>query len=317
MKNDKFFKKLQNIPAPGQGCHPALLGVANVGALSKRPAHEVFAEIRASIPQGQRWVTDNEIQAAILKAYADHNPISLPTGKKYLRPRTPAPIIHCGRTALQRIIEQSIIADEVDLWESSKIRIDWPPENDTANFLFSMFAPDDLIFIGDRLEPGIVGQNICTVTDWIKYFQAGEKTAPFIMINPLTGRPAPKRSGEGETFRGDGNIKTFRYCLVEFDNLSREEQMRFWTAVKLPIAALIDAGNKSIHAWIKVSNVNSIEDWQRDIRQRLYEQCLIPLGVDSACSNPARLSRMPGHLRAETDKYQKILWLAAPEKDGS
>lgn len=313
MKNDRFFKKLQTIPAPGQGCHPALLGAANLGALSKRPAHAVFAEIRASIPQGKRCVTDKEIQAAIIKAYADHNP---QTGKKYLSPQKPEPIIRCGRTALQRIIEQSIIAGEADLWESSPIRLDWPPENDTVNFLFSMFTSHDLIFIGEKLEPGIVGHNIRTVADWIKYFQAGGRTSPFVMVNPLTGRPAPKKSGDGETFRGDGNIKTFRFCLAEFDNLAFEGQIRFWSAAKLPIAALIFSGNKSLHAWIKLSNVNSIEDWQREIRQRLYEQGLIPLGVDSACSNAARLSRLPGHLRTETDQYQKILWLAAPEKDG-
>ncbi len=311
--NEKYFKKLRSkLLAPGEGCHPSLLGAANVGALAGLSEYDAFAGIRAFIPPGKRQVPDQEIIAAIHKAYADHNP---QTGKKYLRPQKPEPIIRCGRTALQRIVEQSIISGEADLWESSPIRHDWPPENDSANFLFSMFAHDDLIFIGDRLEPGIVGQNIRPVADWINHFQAGGRPAPFVVVNPLTGRPAPKKSGDGDTFRGDGNIKRFRYCLAEFDNLTFEEQIRFWTAAKLPIAALIDSGNKSLHAWIKLSNINSIDDWQREIKQRLYELGLIPLGVDSACSNPSRLSRLPGHLR-DTGNFQKILWLAAPEKDG-
>ena len=153
----------------------------------------------------------------------------------------------------------------------------------------------------------------------MNFFQSGGKSAPFIIINPLSGQLAPKKGGDGETFRGDGNIKSFLYCLVEFDNLSREDQIRFWTspAVKeLPIVALVDSGGKSIHGWIKILNINSINNWQQEIRQKLYEQGLIPLSVDSACSNPARLSRLPGHLR-DTGKYQKILWLANPEKEGT
>ncbi len=179
-----------------------------------------------------------------------------------------------------------------------------------------MFEPSDLLFIGERLEPGIIGQNIRTAAAWIKFFQSGGKTAPFIIINPFTGKPAPKKGGDGETFRGDNNINSFRYCLVEFDNLNREEQIRFWTAAKLPIMALMDSGGKSIHGWIKLTNINSISDWQREIKQKLYDQYLIPLGVDPACSNPARLSRLPGHLR-DTGKYQRILWLNIPEKEGN
>jgi hypothetical protein len=201
----------------------------------------------------------------------------------------------------------------------SPVRLDWLPADDTVNFLLAMFAADDLIFIGERLEPGIIGQNIRTVAVWINFFQSGGKSAPFIIINPLSGQLAPKKGGDGETFRGDGNIKSFLYCLVEFDNLSREDQIRFWTspAVKeLPIVALVDSGGKSIHGWIKILNINSINNWQQEIRQKLYEQGLIPLSVDSACSNPARLSRLPGHLR-DTGKYQKILWLANPEKEGT
>jgi hypothetical protein len=224
-------------------------------------------------------------------------------------------MIKDGAATLRRIIEQSNIHEEVDLWEMSPIRIDWPPENDTVLFLSVMFEPLDFLFIGEHLEPGIIGRNIRTAKDWIDYFQTGGKTAPFIIVNPLTGVAAPKKTGDGESFRGDGNIKSFRYCLVEFDNLTREEQIRFWTSKEvreLPIAALVDSGGKSIHGWIRTSNINSLNDWQREIRGKLYEQGLIPLGVDSACSNPSRLSRLPGHLR--DNNYQRILWLNKTRK---
>lgn len=320
MNLTKYQAKLGMIKTPGQGCHPSLLSAANYGVLAGIPAEEIFSDMRTSIPYGKRKVSDNEINDAINRAIKDNVNIALPNGQKYRRYFTPKqkPPINDGVATLRRIIEKSEIYDEVDLWETSPVRIDWPPEDDTTHFLSIMFASDDLIFIGERLEPGIIGQNIRTVTDWIKYFQSGGRTAPFIIINPLTGRPAPKKSGVGESFRGDGNIMSFRYCLVEFDNLTIEEQIRFWTSKEvkeLPFVALVDSGGKSIHGWLKTSNINSINDWQREIRQKLYEQGLIPLGVDAACSNPARLSRLPGHLRDK--KYQRILWLNKLEKDGN
>jgi len=306
----KYSEKLHNIPAPGNGCHPSLLGAANCGIMAGIPPEEIFSDIRASIPYGKRKISDNEINDAIDRAIKDNVPLSVGQKyKRYIKPK-PKPMIKDGAATLRRIIEQSNIHEEVDLWEMSPIRIDWPPENDTVLFLSVMFEPLDFLFIGEHLEPGIIGRNIRTAKDWIDYFQTGGKTAPFIIVNPLTGVAAPKKTGDGESFRGDGNIKSFRYCLVEFDNLTREEQIRFWTSKEvreLPIAALVDSGGKSIHGWIRTSNINSLNDWQREIRGKLYEQGLIPLGVDSACSNPSRLSRLPGHLR--DNNYQRILWL--------
>jgi hypothetical protein len=312
----KYSEKLHNMPAPGEGCHTSLLGAANYGIMTGIHPEEIFSDIRASIPYGKRKISDSEIHDAINRAIKD---VTLPKGQKYrryLKPK-PKPVINDGVATLRRIIDQSKIHEEVDLWEMSPIRIDWPPEDDTVLFLSVMFEPLDLLFIGERLEPGIIGRNIRTAKDWIDYFQTGGKTAPFIIVNPLTGEAAPKKTGDGETFRGDGNIKTFRYCLVEFDNLTREEQIRFWTSKEvneLPIAALVDSGGKSIHGWIRTPSINSINDWQREIRGKLYEQGLIPLGVDSACSNPSRLSRLPGHLR--DNKYQRLLWLNKSEKNG-
>jgi len=311
----KYSEKLHNIPAPGNGCHPSLLGAANCGIMAGIPPEEIFSNIRASIPYGKRKISDNEINDAINRAIKDN--VTLSNGQRYKRylKQKPKPMIKDGAATLRRIIDQSKIHEEVDLWEMSPIRIDWPPEDDTVLFLSVMFEPLDFLFIGERLEPGIIGRNIRTAKDWIDYFQTGGKTAPFIIVNPLTGEAAPKKTGDGESFRGDGNIKSFRYCLVEFDNLTREEQIRFWTSKEvseLPIAALVDSGGKSIHGWIRTSNINSLNDWQREIRGKLYEQGLIPLGVDSACSNPSRLSRLPGHLR--DNNYQRILWLNKTRK---
>ncbi|MEI6154756.1 MAG: hypothetical protein WCQ90_11780 [Deltaproteobacteria bacterium] len=185
--------------------------------------------------------------------------------------------------------------------------------NDTILFLETVFKNDDKIWIDEHDKPGIPGRNILTRAEWVERFENGGKTFPHIICNPLSGLPAPKKTGDGVTYRGDNNVTQFRHCVVEFDNLTREEQIRFWSAIKLPIVCLIDTGGKSIHAWLdvkKLTKVETAEQWQTEIEERLYNRLLIPMGVDAACKNPARLSRLPGHYRQEKESWQRLLWLS-------
>ena len=114
---DRYNAALHHVPAPGCGCHTGLLSVANLGALAGLDSDQIFDDIRRSIPQGNRKITDREIQDAINKALSDCN---RGTFTPKLRP---APIVHDGKTALQRIISQGKYLDEADLWEASPIRL--------------------------------------------------------------------------------------------------------------------------------------------------------------------------------------------------
>jgi len=311
MKSSRYQDALLDIPSPGCGCHPSLLGVANKGVRAALDSEQIFQDIRQNIPQGDRRVSDREIQDAINKALSDFN------GGTFMPKARPRPIVNDGKTALQRIIEQGMISDEADLWEVSRIRLYGEPEQDPSLLLRTVFEPADLIWIGEMYKAGIMDDTIRTRDEWITYFENGGKTAPHIILNPLNGMPAPTKSGEGNTLRGDANIKEYRYCLIEFDILTREDQIRFWSAAKLPIVALIDSGGKSIHAWLEVSKlaqVSTSEQWATEIKGRLYDRILTPMGVDAACSNPARLSRLAGHYREEKGQYQRLLWLSREGK---
>lgn len=308
---DRYSKALESIPAPGgAGCHPALLSVANLGTLAGLDPEQIYSDLRRAIPTGGRRVPDREIRTTIQKALRDHQ-----GGTFAPKPRS-QPIIRDGAVALQKILIQAKISDDVDLWESSPIRLLDDPAADAILLLKTLFKPDDLLFISDRHKPGIVGQTIRTAGNWIKHFQDDGKTSPFIIINPLSGEPAPTKGGGKETLRGDLCVKDFRYCLIEFDNLSHEDQIKFWSAVKIPVVVLIDSGGKSIHGWIDVQNLAKVEtqeEWQAEIKGRLYDRILNPLGVDGTCSNPARLSRLPGHWRNK-EAMQRILWLSPEGK---
>jgi hypothetical protein len=306
-----YTEKLNALPAPGCGRHMWLLSVSNSGIKSGISPYEIYSDIRRTITDG-RHIPDREVWSAIKKAHTDH------TGGTYTPRLRPKPVVRDGKTALERIISQAQTGEEVDIWESSPIRILDEPKDHTPLFLSAMFEPFDLLFIGKEFDLGRLGTTIRTTDEWVEYFKSGGKPAPFIIVNPLTGEEAPtKDEPDKMTLRGDNNIAAFRYCLVEFDKISLESQYRFWAAAKLPVQALVFTGGKSIHAWLKVSHlakVETSEQWDTNIRQRLYGSLLAPLGVDKACSNPSRLSRLPGHYRAEKQAYQRLIWLASEGK---
>ncbi len=299
---------LARIPAPGCGCHPFLLAVANHGVAAKIHPQAIFSDIRGSIPAGNRYIPDSEIMDAINKALADHQ------GGTFMPRPKPQPAVRDGQAALQAIMAQATILTEADLWEASPIRLLDRPQDDPALLLSILYQPTDLLWIGERHEAGIMGVTIRTAGEWAAYSRAGGKTAPHVIPNPLDGIPRPKKTGDGSTLRGDANVQRFRFAVVEFDGLSRDEQLRFWCSVKLPIVVLIDSGGKSIHGWVDVAQLASVataDAWGRQIKDILYDRLLVPLGVDPACSNPARLSRLPGHFRREKNGCQRILWLSA------
>lgn len=303
----KFQQELTNIPPPGgNGCHSKLLGIANLGVIAGLDANTIHDSLRNHIPPGKRRISDTEINDAIKRAFHDLQGKPAPIIKKS-KPKFNAPRV------MDKITQANL--DEVDIWDNSPIRIDWEPNEDTVRFLELMFYPDDLIFIGQHEDKAIPGEHIRTQKEWIEIAKSGRSIGPLICINPLSGSPGPKKNGEGMTYRGDSCVTSFRHCLIEFDNKSMTEQINFWGSDVisiLPVKVLIDSGGKSIHAWIdiqKLTTVNNPDDWDRNIKIRFYDAILKPLGVDAACSNQSRLSRLPGYLR-DTGRFQKLLWVS-------
>ena len=113
--------------------------------------------------------------------------------------------------------------------------------------------------------------------------------------------------------RGDSCVKSFRYIVAEFDALPMEKQgavLRGLCNLGLcKIAALIHSGGKSCHAWITCDGIDNVNDWARIVKEKVFP-VLTALGVDRACSNPARLSRLPGVFRSDKANWQKLLYLA-------
>ena len=311
---DSFSAALATLPRPGgNGYHPRLLGVANIGIRSGIPPEEVAAALRAFTPPGGRRVPDREILDAVDKATLDHVTApqrgGLPRWRVPPPPRqTPQPIVRRPFDAAKFMADRLAEGDgygEADIWEASPVRMETPPgPEDAAQLLVSLYAPDDRLFIGDTY-----GRTVKTAAEWVALFRAGHEIPPHVIPNPVSGVQGLTKSGQ-PSFRADSCVKSFRFALAEFDGMSREDQLRFWWAVNLPVCALIDSGGKSLHAWIRVDNVTSAEQWTNEVENTLFARWLIPLGCDAACRNESRLSRLPGHFRVEKGNWQRTLYLA-------
>ena len=311
MATKQYQTSLQSIPAPGDGCHPFLMRVANLGVQAGLSREQMTTDIREAIPCGSRHVPDREILDTIEKAQHEAGQYSITHGRL---PRqrnretyhdTKAPRFNAD--GLRALITANGSPEEVDAWEASPVRLNGLPESDAVLLLRKLYQPNEVLFLGD-----IYDREVKTVSEWITHIeQHGTAKLPHIIPNPLDGEEHELVSGK-KSRRCDAAIKQFRFATMEFDNLSRYDQFRFWSGIirlgLLKVVCLIDSGGKSIHAWVQV-DVPNRQAWEIDIEQGLFASWLVPLGVDPACRNESRLSRLPGHHRQGTGNWQRLLWL--------
>lgn len=310
---EKYEQALKSIPAPGgAGCHVALLGAANLGALAGINESQIFRDIRGAIPKGDRNVPDREIASAVRKAIVEADPSIARTSQSMrpmIHPPRPKPAID-GKAALAKMIEAGRGAQEVDIWEMSRIRLDDQPGPwESILFLESMYRMDEYVFIGDTYD-----RHVFTVAEHIDFIKSGQPTKPQIMINPMTGEAVPCKDGK-PSYRCDASVAAYRYALVEFDDTSRDDQLAFWYGIiaagKIPVSCLIDSGGKSIHAWLPVM-CKDIDEYTNKVIDKLYDPergFFTILGADRAVRNPSRQSRLPGHYRKDKQNWQRLLYL--------
>jgi len=180
--------------------------------------------------------------------------------------------------------------------------------NAFETLLRSAFEADDIVSIapaavpeeGGKAVPEHGGVNIFTRDQWLEKVASkggigrvfGGREGLYIRINPLT----PKAHG------GDKDVAKLRHVLIESDSLPKPEQERILRASGLPIAALIDSGGSSIHAWVRVNAKNVAEYHER--REKIWKS-VESLQIDPQNRNPSRFSRCPGAQRGSS--MQRLL----------
>ena len=107
---------------------------------------------------------------------------------------------------------------------------------------------------------------------------------------------------------------SYKYALVECDDLSLAKQNEAIRKLQLPVATLTYSGAKSIHAIVRVDATNAEEYRQRV--EFLYKICeKNGLIVDTANKNPSRLSRLPGVKRGGKKQFLIETNLGKPSWD--
>jgi len=179
----------------------------------------------------------------------------------------------------------------------------WNPAEQISRYLETLFEVDDHVcYVTEcwQNDKGkyLPGNGCCDRTagqllselqkyngDFSKVFgDTNPECGAWIRFNPMDGKGSKNE-----------NVTDFRYALVESDSLPVEQQYGIMHDLKLPIAALVYSGGKSLHAIVRVDATR--DDYRKRV-EFLYSVCdKNGLKVDRNCRNPSRLSRMPGVIR--------------------
>lgn len=130
----------------------------------------------------------------------------------------------------------------------------------------------------------------------------GTRLGLFVRINPVR---------EGGSKNED--VTVFRHVLVEFDtgsdgsSLPKEAQHAAILASGLPVSALIDSGNRSLHAWVRVEARDAAE-YRRRV-ERIWDW-FEGHPLDRQNRNPSRLSRCPDGWRTVDGEIRQQRLLA-------
>ena len=134
----------------------------------------------------------------------------------------------------------------------------------------------------------------------------------YFSINPIlyTGDRDPSQEWHNAAIprRCDANVTCYRNILVEMDKTPLAKQMPYISEIGMPFTSAVFSGSKSIHFIISLATPLVDKKAYDEMVRRVYK-AVGHSKVDKSCKNPSRLSRVPGHIRAETNKVQDLIAL--------
>lgn len=112
-----------------------------------------------------------------------------------------------------------------------------------------------------------------------------------LSINPVNG------------FRNDENVYRHQAFLFEIDVGNAKSQLDYVNSLGLPFSAAIWSGNKSIHFLTVLEEPVDVKTYRILVQWALNIATL----CDQNCKNPSRCVRIPGVIRPDTGKEQKLI----------
>jgi len=145
---------------------------------------------------------------------------------------------------------------------------------------------------------------------------SGAPEGVWFLSQPVTGEwvvnPSVKWDPEEKTRevrgrytrRSQPNVTSFRYFVLESDEMDAATWLRVLAGLNFPIVAIYTSGGRSVHALVRWE-VSGKAEW--DAIRNMLRQIVCPLGADPAALTAVRLSRLPGCRRG--NRLQELLFL--------
>jgi hypothetical protein len=153
-----------------------------------------------------------------------------------------------------------------------KVTLPPPISGGFTVFMETLFEPSEFVALSegvwngkDKFEPRKAQTR--KRDDWIDACRKGKLPKSFLSGTGVFVRINPVKDG-GST---DADVVAYRYCLVEFDELSLEEQYELLLKSNLPVRTLSFSGDRSLHAlvWINAPTLPEYER-RRDIVLKVF-----------------------------------------------
>lgn len=181
-------------------------------------------------------------------------------------------------------------------------------------FLQQLFSPDETVCYESsiRTKKGCPGkyepsdtarrryETARALADRAEFFNYYQPAGMWLCVNPTDGNG-----------RKIENITSWRWVLIESDEMPEEQQIDWLCESGLPIATICTSGGRSVHALVRV-DAPDLTEYKRRTRL-IFDWCdAHGFKIDKQTKNVNRLSRFPGFMRG--DKPQEFLyWCDSPK----
>jgi hypothetical protein len=201
-----------------------------------------------------------------------------------------------------------------DLAAFSPMKVPAAPEDFLPLFLNGLYQAADKLCLHEarKVKGGFVpvgDPQIGSVEDICEFVKdpnclpelSLEKKEWQFRINPV------QEEGNGRKgFHLKTDIADYRYTLLEIDDAPKDLQAGIMARLPIPISAIIDTGNRSLHAIVKVA----ASDWEDHHRNSLeLNRALWSLGFDQNVYHANQMSRLPGSVRLKTGLKHRLVYL--------
>lgn len=286
---------LEPCPSAGEGCHGWMYKAAHRLVAAGYHDDEIEAWIDAYLG---RPAQPREITNTLSKVRAEVEgriPARKPVGAR--RPKDEAAIaklLESGTTSVEEFMALSPSDVNVDAGVVLRALFGCPDsKHQSKTILFT-----------DHRSQGQIVWTAKTPDEDVERLGRTNTQGAWFLLNPVSGEYV-QREGERPTRRSEANMTAYRHVLIEADNVPLEEWLTILRGVTLPIVSVTLSGNASAHAIVRV-DAKDRDEWLAAANR--IADVVVPLGADPNAITAVRLTRLPGVVRKDTGKEQKLIW---------